>query len=543
MDPWKILSIEFTDDVRKIKRAYAAKLKLHKPDVDPEGYQQLRDAFDFAKKIAISQANKSVREELPKIDEKESEGLNKNVEEISIQEETELKAVNGANVGIENNNETEVISVSETRDGLSENNDQDAQKNSEIERTEEMLHDLTQGIHDVLVEHGEIAGYDEFIRVLGIEELVSIDVSKQFELHVMDYLNWRAEQHFHHKAFLPSGFMRQVIKHYGWHQQMSTQYYQALESTYDDLVNNSGVNFLEKVANGTLKYNSSDFKPAAKILLGKYKPKRFLLTAMRKLRKDTIHKLLSDIEGLHDGSFDFELNTKTIKWWLNSRTSFLPNFWMVVLAGVLSWPILFFANDFLLPSLPSNLTVFILLPVVSFCISTFVLSIVVFKVSYYCSLGFDYINKAFIRFSPITQECIIAILAFGLLGLSYFLTPRDVDLQIVSIVILWLALTVIYRWRVLSMLIAFTSVFVGFEMQHGALANQSLSPYRALFIVVILNFLVFFMNLVFNKNNWPDWSLSGHKVSTVKVSRFKKFFLMILMCAFGFSYAYLIMGK
>ncbi|PKE28577.1 hypothetical protein CWS43_21345 [Rahnella sp. AA] len=46
---WSVLGIEPTQDLSVIKRAYARQLKSTRPDVDPEGYQRLREAFDTAK--------------------------------------------------------------------------------------------------------------------------------------------------------------------------------------------------------------------------------------------------------------------------------------------------------------------------------------------------------------------------------------------------------------------------------------------------------------------------------------------------------------
>lgn len=50
MSIWQILDISPTRDESEIRRAYARRLKKHRPDSDPVGYQQLREAFDEAKR-------------------------------------------------------------------------------------------------------------------------------------------------------------------------------------------------------------------------------------------------------------------------------------------------------------------------------------------------------------------------------------------------------------------------------------------------------------------------------------------------------------
>jgi hypothetical protein len=43
---WTVLAIAPTDDVRSVKRAYAIRLKLCRPEDDPKGFAQLREAYD-----------------------------------------------------------------------------------------------------------------------------------------------------------------------------------------------------------------------------------------------------------------------------------------------------------------------------------------------------------------------------------------------------------------------------------------------------------------------------------------------------------------
>ncbi len=48
MNPWQVLGIEPIEDTRAIKQAYARALKQTRPDSDPEGYQRLRECYDWA---------------------------------------------------------------------------------------------------------------------------------------------------------------------------------------------------------------------------------------------------------------------------------------------------------------------------------------------------------------------------------------------------------------------------------------------------------------------------------------------------------------
>lgn len=50
MNFWHILKIDPTSNISEIKKAYAKQLRLHHPEDDPEGYQELREAYESALK-------------------------------------------------------------------------------------------------------------------------------------------------------------------------------------------------------------------------------------------------------------------------------------------------------------------------------------------------------------------------------------------------------------------------------------------------------------------------------------------------------------
>lgn len=62
MSIWQTLDIAPTRDEAEIRRAYARRLKTCRPDRDPEGYQQLREAFDEAKRLAAADEEEPVVE-------------------------------------------------------------------------------------------------------------------------------------------------------------------------------------------------------------------------------------------------------------------------------------------------------------------------------------------------------------------------------------------------------------------------------------------------------------------------------------------------
>lgn len=98
MDIWQILEIEATPDTKAIKRAYAKKLKITRPDEDPQGFQDLHYAY----KAALHRAT------YWEYDEDEDEDLD---EENNNQTQTE-------NVTASNEKSTDIVTPNVTEEIL-----------------------------------------------------------------------------------------------------------------------------------------------------------------------------------------------------------------------------------------------------------------------------------------------------------------------------------------------------------------------------------------------------------------------------------------
>lgn len=67
MTIWEVLGIEATAVERDIKRAYARKLKVTRPDDDPTAFQLLNDAFQHAQAYARQHAREDADEPMPEL--------------------------------------------------------------------------------------------------------------------------------------------------------------------------------------------------------------------------------------------------------------------------------------------------------------------------------------------------------------------------------------------------------------------------------------------------------------------------------------------
>ncbi len=70
---WEVLGVEATDDERELKRAYARRLKLTHPEDDPEGFQELRTAYDMAQRYQWHRRQEAFHAEMEALEAAEAE--------------------------------------------------------------------------------------------------------------------------------------------------------------------------------------------------------------------------------------------------------------------------------------------------------------------------------------------------------------------------------------------------------------------------------------------------------------------------------------
>lgn len=124
MGYWDILGIESTTDIKQIKKAYVAKLKIYHPEEDEEGFKRLREAYEKALNTAKLIKKTSKESNLKTENEKEdfvNNKINDNKQDESSDLKNEIKVLNNFKenyLNNENQNNKGNIKINDFREEL-----------------------------------------------------------------------------------------------------------------------------------------------------------------------------------------------------------------------------------------------------------------------------------------------------------------------------------------------------------------------------------------------------------------------------------------
>lgn len=505
MSVWETLDIEPSNDLRAIKRAYASKLKVTRPQDNAQAYQELREAFDLAKRLAKEYDYSADPLEGEDRAELTSDPRNAVDELLAGDDAEELEL---SNVIAIDEVQSELVLSTDLKQGLDSepliaveveeqaNKESLEQASTEEEPSEEdkiykQAVDMVQAIHDRLVDKGQVAAMALFQQQLEAPELFSLDLSKRYDMQVMDYLGWWCSRREDDEDLhLPLGLMRHVLNHYAWHKDgaLSLKSTPALERNYESIVNDSGHGFLSKVANDELDY-TPEYVAGAKRLLGDYKPKWFALVSIIGSHRNASNALLERVENLNDSSFDFELNTKTVEWWRASRGRFSFSFWMLISASITAVFGTLFVLD-LSTSLP-KFGPFLDSPfkqTLLFFVVWALSSLLIYGVAYAEKKTRDFLLKQYNKLSGLQQEFALLIMAIPVVIVMYLSAPFFVGPDILSGYILGaILLCIVYRRRTIDLLFSMYCVCYTFHYETSLSAIDHLNVFQIALPALFIN--------------------------------------------------------
>ncbi|MBT7408965.1 MAG: J domain-containing protein [Methylococcales bacterium] len=282
---WDILNIRSTTDIKQIKRAYAKQLKTCRPDDDAQAYQQLRKAFDLAKKwIKQQQANNNTS------DYDTIEQLTETDELFSIQqlfpELTEI--IDPPKPSILNKPHPESKTMSQVVDELHQ----------------QLFYD----------NDGKNRTCDYFKHMLKhYDELQHLDAFREFELRCFG-----TAIHWQEQALYPGELFLCMEAYFDWqHAPHKKDYISQHLNDFDQKIEPWRVlaslhKKAELYENGQ---NTSDENHAAKILLGKFRPRYFKRLQFKTSCRSEIKALIKQLQDHPLIKIHPDLTSDTFLWW------------------------------------------------------------------------------------------------------------------------------------------------------------------------------------------------------------------------------------
>lgn len=319
MDYWQILGLAQTEDRKSVKRAYSTLLKQTRPDDDPEGYQRLREAFDFAMAHCKRTRAMSTDGESPVGEAGPSEEL----EPVSIQLVSAVEPVNelsDASLG-----QQEACDDSYTQVPISE----EGRASNQLQREQGAYDDALSAVERVFQDADIDAVIHRFYEEVHSSTLLSIKTRAHFELLCLDALVQCDED-----EDFPYSLVEAVAEEFQWFRSQHSDLDKRNRIEYLDLRINTYSAYIKHIIVAE-KSGAPSGKTPIKLLTDKCQPNYFHVLRFIGYYNITIRKLTRYFSTAVEQGLCPELDTPTFHWWSKNLERNLPSSLHVVLSVIL----------------------------------------------------------------------------------------------------------------------------------------------------------------------------------------------------------------
>ncbi len=353
LDCWNILGISPSTDKKVIKKAYSALLKQHRPDTDPAGYQQLREAFDLAiERCRIAASAKEVpRDNI-------APSSVSNCQETKIQKNAESYFEASADTNLQQTDQQQDEEPSSKLDKPQPILETDSDKKSGFLDTEDLPNptDSEQAPYDealaaansIFNSENEDAGLAIFTKIVHENRLLNLKTKAYFEHMLLHFFVQQGNES------IPYQLIRAAADEFHWFEEQHVD----PEKRQSVLYLENRLNCFKAYTNTlvtTSQSGAAGDKAAAKLMLGSFRPKYFHLIRFIGNQNRTMRKYTSYFSSaVHQGMCP-ELDTATFHWWDTRLSQSLYSAWHIIVATIL----FIFLSSFLGSSAPSIHTEFI----------------------------------------------------------------------------------------------------------------------------------------------------------------------------------------
>ncbi len=335
LDCWNILGISPSTDKKVIKKAYSALLKQHRPDTDPEGYQQLREAFDLAIKTC---RNAALTKEVP----------SDNIAPSSVSNSQETT---------KHKNAESYFDASANTNLQQADQQQDEETSSELDNSRPILETNSEqapygealaAASSIFNSENEDAGLAIFTEIVHENRLLNLKTKAYFEHMLLHFLVQQGDES------MPYQLIRAAADEFHWFEEQHVD----PEKRQNVLYLENRLNCFKAYMNtlvATSQSGAAGDKAAAKLILGSFRPKYFHLIRFIGNQNRTMRKYTNYFSSaVHQGMCS-ELDTATFHWWDTRLSQSMYSAWHIIVATIL----FIFLSSFLGSSAPSIHTEFI----------------------------------------------------------------------------------------------------------------------------------------------------------------------------------------